>query len=141
MMLTDPLREVYVAALADEVVGFTIFRTDGVFVGYIQTVGVMPEWREKGIGTRLIRFAERRLFKQFPNVFLCVSSFNPGAMRLYRRLGYDVIGELKDFIVPGHSEVLMRKSIGPWTEFRKRAADDTYLLRGCPLSDITEPIE
>jgi hypothetical protein len=46
-----------------------------------------------------------------------VSSFNPDARRLYERLGYSVVGELKDLIVPGHSEILLRKTLGPLTEF------------------------
>ena len=29
-----------------------------------------------------------------------------------------MIGELKDYIVPGHSEILLRKSTGPLTEFK-----------------------
>ena len=141
MMLTDPSREAYVAVIGDEVVGFTILRMEGVFVGYIQTVGVMPKWRNRGIGTRLIRFAEQRIFERFPNVFLCVSSFNQEALRLYERLGYHVVGELKDFIVPGHSEILLRKTIGPSAGFRKPATDDVYLLRGDPSPDITEPVD
>jgi RimJ/RimL family protein N-acetyltransferase len=54
-------------------------------------------------------FAEERIFRETPNVFLLVSSFNHRARALYQRLGYEPIGELKDFIVPGHSELLMRK--------------------------------
>jgi ribosomal protein S18 acetylase RimI-like enzyme len=42
-----------------------------------------------------------------------VSSFNPRARELYERLGYEFIGELKDYLVRGHSELLMRKTIGP----------------------------
>jgi ribosomal protein S18 acetylase RimI-like enzyme len=141
MMLTDPAREVYVAVLGGEVVGFTILRMEGVFVGYIQTVGVMPGWRNRGIGTRLIDFAERRIFERYPNVFLCVSSFNTEARRLYERLGYDEVGELKDFIVPGHSEILMRKSIGSLSSYKKPATGDQHLLRGQPSSDITEPVD
>jgi ribosomal protein S18 acetylase RimI-like enzyme len=53
-------------------------------------------------------------------MFICVSSFNPRAQRFYRRLGYEVIGELKDYIVDGHSEILLRKSIGSLTAFRKK---------------------
>jgi len=37
---------------------------------------------------------------------------------LYERLGYEVVGELKDYIVPGHSEMLLRKTIGPLVELR-----------------------
>ena len=54
-------------------------------------------------------------------MFICVSSFNPGAQRFYRSLGYETIGELKDFVVRGHSEILLRKTIAPWREFKKRS--------------------
>ena len=116
-MLTDPKREVYVALLKEEIAGFMILQMRGPFIGFIQTVGVKPEWRNKGIGSKLVQFAEERIFKVTPNVFMCVSSFNPKAQRLYKKLGYETIGELKDFIVSGHSEILLRKSIGALTEF------------------------
>jgi ribosomal protein S18 acetylase RimI-like enzyme len=51
--------------------------------------------------------------QQTANVFMCVSSFNIEAKRLYIRLGYEVVGELRDYIVAGHSEILLRKTIGP----------------------------
>ena len=118
-MMEDETRETYVAAMGSEVAGFLILRMDGPFSGYIQTVGVAPAWRNKGIGSRLVAFAEERILRDRPNVFMCVSSFNPDAMRLYRRLGYEVIGEIRDFIVKGHSEILLRKSTAPLYDFFK----------------------
>ena len=73
----------------------------------------MPERRKQGIGSKLMAFAEERIFREAPNVFLCVSSFNKEAQRFYIRLGYEQIGELKDYVVKGHSELLMRKTTGP----------------------------
>lgn len=46
-----------------------------------------------------------------------MSSFNVRAKDLYERLGYSIVGELKDFIVTGHSEWLLRKTRGPLSEF------------------------
>ena len=69
--------------------------------------------RGQGLGTRLVEFAEKRIFRDTPNVFLCVSSFNPRARALYERLGYERIGELKNYLIDGASELLMRKTIGP----------------------------
>jgi ribosomal protein S18 acetylase RimI-like enzyme len=126
-MPNDPLREVYVATVAGEVVGFTILRMDGAFVAYIQTVGVLPEWMGGGIGSELMRFAEERIFRETPNAFICASSFNEGALRLYERLGYEVVGELTDYVVSGHSEILLRKSIGPLTEFKRSERESSGL--------------
>jgi ribosomal protein S18 acetylase RimI-like enzyme len=119
-MLSDPSREVYVAVAEGEVIAFTILQMKGAFVGYIQTAGVKPGRRKGGIGSRLINFAEERIFAETPNVFICVSSFNAGAQRLYERLGYQVVGELKDYIISGHSEILLRKTIAPLTEYTPR---------------------
>ena len=112
-LVSDPSKEVHVAYDADRFLGFIVLILRGAFVGYIQIIAVAPEARSMGVGTQLIEFAERRIFAEFPNVFLCVSSFNPRARALYERLGYQLVGELKDYLVPGASELLMRKTIGP----------------------------
>ena len=117
--LTDSSKEVYVGLLKEKVAGFIILHMKGPFAGYIQSVCAAPEWRHRGIGNQLIAFAEKRIFNESPNVFVCVSSFNKNAQRLYQRLGYEVVGELRDYIVRGHSEILLRKSRGPLTEFEK----------------------
>ena len=116
-LVTDPTREVFVARTEGRVVGFVILVVSGAFVGYVQSIAVDPECRGKGIGTKILAFAEERILRVSPNVFVCVSSFNPDALRLYRRLGYEVVGELPDYIVRGHSEILMRKTTGPLAEF------------------------
>jgi ribosomal protein S18 acetylase RimI-like enzyme len=67
-------------------------------------------------------FAEKRMLREASNVFIMVSSFNDGAKRLYERRGFEIVGELKDFIVAGHYEVLMRKNIGPTADFVKGQA-------------------
>jgi ribosomal protein S18 acetylase RimI-like enzyme len=109
-IIRNPEREVYVS---DDGRGFIILNMHGAFVGYIQTICVAPEARSTGLGTKLVEFAEERIFRETKNVFLCVSSFNPRARALYERLGYEVVGEIKDFLIAGASEFLMRKTRGP----------------------------
>ena len=113
-----PVREVYAARAADHILGFIILEMTGTLKGYIKTVCVAPEARGLGVGTKMVRFAERRIFRESPNVFMCVSSLNKGAQRLYKRLGYSKTGELKDFIVRGYSEFLLRKTLGPTTGYK-----------------------
>jgi ribosomal protein S18 acetylase RimI-like enzyme len=117
-LLTNSDREKYVADVSGQVAGVLILVMRGAFVGYIQTVCVAPEFRGRGIGSRLIRHAEERIFRVSPNVFICVSSFNHSARRLYERLGYEMVGELRDYIVPGHSEILLRKTTGAMSTFK-----------------------
>lgn len=116
-IVQDSTREVYVARDEGGVAGFLILCMNGAFVGYIQTIVVHPDRRGQGLGTRLVQFAEQRILQQSPNIFMCVSSFNHQARRLYERLGYRVVGELTDYIVRGHSELLLRKTVGPLTGF------------------------
>jgi ribosomal protein S18 acetylase RimI-like enzyme len=118
-ILIDSSREVYLAMVGDEIVGFTILSMQGAFVGYLQSVCVAPQWRGEGIGSELMDYVEKRILSETPNVFICVSSFNGRVQRLYERRGYEAIGELKDFIVPGHSEILLRKTIAPLTGFKR----------------------
>jgi ribosomal-protein-alanine N-acetyltransferase len=121
VILRDPTREVYVARDDGDLAGFLILCMRGALVGYIQTVLVHPERRGQGLGSRLIEFAEQRILSESPNVFMCVSSFNRDARRLYERLGYTVVGELTDYIVQGSSEILLRKTLGPLTTFSPKS--------------------
>ena len=113
-------KERYVARLGAVLAGFVVLNMQGAFVGYLQTICVSPEFRGRGIGTKLVEFAEKRIFAESPNVFLCVSSFNHEARRLYERLGYKMIGALGDYVVRDHSELLLRKTTGPIADFLKK---------------------
>jgi ribosomal protein S18 acetylase RimI-like enzyme len=106
-------REVFVMEAGDQLVGFVIMQTQGSFKGYIQTICVAESWRGKGIGTRLLQFCENRILTYSPNIFICVSSFNEGAIRLYESFGFKRVGELENFVKEGYTELLYRKTVGP----------------------------
>ena len=112
-VLSDRAKELYVAERGGDRVGFVLIDMRGTLAGYIQSLYVAPQARSSGVGSVLMRFAERRIFAEQPNVFLCVSSFNESAMRFYRREGYVQVGDFQDFIIAGASEILLRKSTGP----------------------------
>jgi ribosomal protein S18 acetylase RimI-like enzyme len=118
-VLNGPTTEVYLARLNGEFTGHIQINMSGAFAGYIQTIAVAPAWRNQGIGEALIHFAEQRIFRDSPNVFLCVSDFNLRAQKLYARLGYERVGELKDYVIAGASEFLLRKTISPKRDFKR----------------------
>jgi hypothetical protein len=89
-IITDPSREVYCAINDGKITGFIIIVMQGAFIGYIRSICVESDW-----------------------------SFNKGAQKLYKRLGYKTVGKLKDYVVAGHSEILLRKTIAPLTEFKR----------------------
>lgn len=110
-------KEVYVTQRKDQLLGFIVLQMAGVFKGYIQSICVSPEARKSGLGTALIQFAEKRIFSESPNVFMLVSAFNERAAQLYFRLGFEKIGTLKNFVVDGYDELLLRKTIGSIQHF------------------------
>jgi ribosomal protein S18 acetylase RimI-like enzyme len=111
-------KEVYVLKEGDAIAGFAILQVCGSFKGYIQTLCVDEAWRGQGLGTRLLEFCEQRILKISPNIFICVSSFNTSAIKLYERFGFKLVGELKDFVKAGFSELLLRKTFGPMVGYQ-----------------------
>lgn len=119
-LFNDASTEKYVVSVKGTFAGFLVIDMRGPFAGYVRALGIAPEFRGNGIGGAVVRFAEKRIFTESPNVFLCVSSFNKRAQYFYRKLGFAAVGELKEFAVRGHSEILMRKSIGPKYAFKPK---------------------
>ena len=78
---------------------------------YIKSIAVYPDFRGQGIGTMLLSFAEDLFRNDSRHIFICVSSFNHRARELYEKSGYQAIGELKDYIIEGASEILMHKGL------------------------------
>lgn len=65
---------------------------DGHSRGYIYGFRIRPEFRNQGIGSKMMRVAEDYLLKRrFRWVTLNVACDNPDARRLYERLGYRVV--------------------------------------------------
>jgi ribosomal protein S18 acetylase RimI-like enzyme len=107
-----PEHLVFVARRATERLAFLILQRRGV-VGspYLATICVDETWRSRGIGRQLLAWTEDYFRPQARHLFLCVSSFNPRARRLYERSGYEQVGELPDYFIDGASEILMYKRL------------------------------
>jgi [ribosomal protein S18]-alanine N-acetyltransferase len=118
--LMDARHEIYAVRDDAGVAAFIVLDMHGLLAGYIQTVCVRSDRRGEGLGSALIRWAEDRIFRDSPNVFICVSSFNPNARRLYERLEFEQVGVLRAFGVAEHDELLFRKTRGSWAEFNSR---------------------
>ena len=119
-VIGDPVKDVHLVRDSDGIAAFVILDLRGLTNGYVQTICVRPDRRRGGLGSALLGWSEIRILQQSPNVFLAVSSFNAGAQKLYARLGYERVGVLREYIVDGHDEILMRKTIGPLRTFSRK---------------------
>src|SRR3954452_16929326 len=71
---------VYIAYIEDKPCGVIILDPRGVSgAPYIKSVLVEERYRNIGIGSLLIEFAENFFKQKSPHIFLCVSSFNQKA--------------------------------------------------------------
>ena len=109
--------EIYVASYGREAAGFVILQVCGTFSGYIQTICIAEKYRGKGLGRSLLQFCEDRVLGFSPNLFICVSSFNARAAKLYYDFGFRLVGEMENFVRNGYSELLLRKTFGPRTGY------------------------
>lgn len=109
-ILRWPGSTLFIAKAADPV-GFMLLHPRG-FLGcpYIAVVAVVAGFRSRGIGAQLLDFAEGH-FAGSRHIYLCVSSFNVRALRFYELHGYAKVGELRDFIADGFSELVMQKRL------------------------------
>ena len=111
-------KEIYLISSGKDIAGFVILQVCGTFSGYIQTICIDENYRGKGLGTKLLKFCEERILKFSPNIFICVSSFNKGAIKLYYEFGFKLVGELDNFVKEGFTELLLRKTVGPRVGYR-----------------------
>jgi [ribosomal protein S18]-alanine N-acetyltransferase len=108
----DPGLDLYIAKVGADPCGILLIHPKG-FAGspYIKSIATDPAQRNTGAGLVMMHFAEERYGHMTGHLALCVSSFNSRAKLFYERLGYVQVGELKDYIMPGASEMLMVKKV------------------------------
>lgn len=109
------LKQAHVCIVGKEPAGFVIFTAEPVFArgGYLRAIGVAPAMRGRGIGKKLLAFAEKTTARLSPNLYLCVSSFNRQAQAFYKNRGYAKTGKLPGLIMPGVSEYIYWKRLRP----------------------------
>ncbi len=109
---SDPEYELFLARCDAEPCGALLLDRRGVAGSpYVKSIAVSPGQRSHGIGMALMAFAENLVRGQAGHMFLCVSSFNQRARKFYERIGYEAVGEFKDYVIDGASEILMHKRL------------------------------
>ncbi len=106
-------RDAYVADVDGRVAGIAIVKQKFLLGDYLELLGVAGWARKQGIGTRLLSHVEQLVFGRTKNLFACVSDFNQSARDFYKKQGYQEIGPMPNFLIPGSAEILLRKTAGP----------------------------
>ena len=106
-------RESFVAEANGQIMGIAIVRQKFLLGDYLELLGVAGWARHQGTGRQLLAFVEALVFARTKNLFACVSDFNRGARDFYRKQGYQEIGPMPNFLIPGSAEILLRKTAGP----------------------------
>jgi len=135
------LRNVLAAYDDDQIVGYVNPVQDRK-KGWIGGIGVLPSYRGKGIGTRLMAAAERQLGDRgVDEVHLEVIEANQRAERLYERLGYRparklLCAEGRPVRFAGYGEAPVRATLAEILPLHERSYADACWQRRRPESVI-----
>jgi GNAT superfamily N-acetyltransferase len=91
-------------------IGVLGIRCPWLYGPYVALLAIFHEHQRRGVGGGILGWIERQA-QGSRNTWVCVSSFNTRAQLFYTRHGYLQVGELQDLLVPGHSELLLRKRL------------------------------
>jgi ribosomal protein S18 acetylase RimI-like enzyme len=109
----------FVAVDADRVVGFaTVFSSDIPAQRHVAKLGMglLPEYREKGLGTKLMTAVLKLSRRKFDFMYLDVVGKNRRARKLYEKMGFQLCARLKKTVkLPGGFDdtLVMQKQLKP----------------------------
>jgi len=87
----------FLARLREEPAGF-LTAVEEPPHGFVVQVGVVPAMRRRGFGSALMNAAMRRMqAERIPAALLTVHINNPGAIQVYKKLSYEVVGRRARF--------------------------------------------
>jgi ribosomal protein S18 acetylase RimI-like enzyme len=80
-------------------------------LAWIATIGVVPEYRRRGIGAALLQACEAQLTVR--RLRLSVRASNREAIELYERFNYQRVGRWDHYYQDGEDAVVMEKTLDP----------------------------
>jgi ribosomal-protein-alanine N-acetyltransferase len=111
----------YIAFMGDKPVGYIISCIEGFSRGHVISVGVLGEYRRRGIGSELMRRSICSMVNDGADyVILEVRVSNTPAITLYRKLGFEVRDLLRAYYSDGEDGYLMILNNERFREFVNR---------------------
>lgn len=78
-------------------------------IGWIATLGVLPEYRRMGIAAALLEQCEQEM--HLPSVRLSVRRSNEPALALYRKFGYQMVDVWRHYYHSGEDALVLEKNL------------------------------
>ena len=106
--------EIFIAINKEGIcLGFIWVILNGAFHSfpYLHIIAVKEEFRNLGIGRKLLKHFEETICKTSSKLFLVVAEFNPKAKQLYQSIGYKEVGIIPSLYKRGVTECLMMKEL------------------------------
>ena len=68
--------------------GYTLLRPDGKTMFYLHSIGMLPEYQNKGYGSKLLEFIKNYCKEnKYKEMFVITDKHNPRACHVYEKLG------------------------------------------------------
>ncbi len=96
-------------SIKGDVVGFVVSILEDRWTGHVLYLGVIPEYRRRGVGEKLLCLTLLDLFKlsSTSKVYLEVSTENRAAINLYLKLGFTITRLVKRYYANGSDCYIM----------------------------------
>jgi ribosomal-protein-alanine N-acetyltransferase len=112
-----------VAEKCGQIVGYIICRIEGGFSrvslnpfsiankGHIISIAVLPEHRQKGLGSALVKEALQVMSTHYnvKSCYLEVRVSNTGAIELYKKAGFEIARTIRGYYSDGEAALMMRR--------------------------------
>jgi len=99
------------ATRSGRVLGLAVAQPDFLLGTFIALLVVRPDAAGQGIGRALVEEVARRAARRRRWLYTSCDALNRDARRCYRRLGFERVGELRDLIRKGRTEILLRREV------------------------------
>lgn len=95
----------------EKCIGFIMVTENGAFDNYpyLHLIIVHEDYRGKGYGSILMKYYEDEFYPNERKLFLLVGEFNIEAIKLYKKLGYIICGQIEGFYKSDETEIIMTK--------------------------------
>jgi ribosomal protein S18 acetylase RimI-like enzyme len=101
------------AKVDGQTAGFAWYAIRGAWdrSAYLRLIGILPAYQGLGIGEQLLRAVESLAAQEVQDIFLLVTDSNTSAQRFYRRLGYQQVGAIPNYVIHGITEFIFYKRL------------------------------